>query len=121
MKMRLAALSDINAICVEKEVSSEVHCAFVDQLNMGGDGSMEMPLKSQTKSTNKSCCHFDSQSHREGHRNNDQFTIHRLTFRWLNNGSKLTAISLHAKFVKAVTRLLCRWIKASLTKHKNPI
>lgn len=120
MKICLASHCDINAAYVDTEVPSELHRASVDQLNMGQDGSMEMPLKSLAKSTNKPCCHFDSRSHREGHRNNDQFTIHRPTFRWLDNGSNLTAISLHTIFVRAVTGLLrVVAIKASLIKCKD--
>lgn len=52
--------SDINAVEVETEVPSELHRAFVDQVNPGWEGAMEMPPKSLATSTNKPCCHFDS-------------------------------------------------------------
>lgn len=79
---------------------------------------MEMPPKSLATSTNKPCCHFDCRV-TEGHGNNDQITIHRMTFRWFNNYGKFTAIPLHAKFVKAVIhQLYLAGIKASPTSHK---
>lgn len=51
---------DINAMDVETEVPPELHRVFADQVNLGCEGSMEVPHKSLATSTNKPCCHFDS-------------------------------------------------------------
>lgn len=116
VKLCLPSHCDINAVDVETEVPSELHRALQTKWTRAEMGQWKCPRNPWQHLLISPAVILTLQSHGEGHRNNDQFAIHRLTFRRHNNDDNVTAISPHPKFVKVVSHLL--WlagIKALLT------